>query len=80
MGGGGGLCRVTGPLRSGWCIRMSGTCVTRVTCAGCATLTPRRGGVWHDARVYRFRLQLAAPTGRGGGREGVIGKCAATVL
>ena len=44
-GGGGGLCRVTGPplcyvrclvstARKGLCTRMSGTCVTSVTYAG----------------------------------------------
>ena len=50
--GGGGLCRVTGPLlglcrgtvRNGSCTGMSGTCVIRVTCAGCATMTRKGGG------------------------------------
>ena len=53
-GGRGGveLCRVMGPplglcrgtVRDGSCTGMSGTCVMRATCAGCATMTPRRGG------------------------------------
>ena len=56
-GGGGlglclGLCRVMGPplglccgtVRNGACTRMSVTCVTCVTYAGCATMTRRGGG------------------------------------
>ena len=50
--GGGGGCVVSWHRAATWamswhdgsCTRMSGTCVIRSTCAGCATITRRRGG------------------------------------